>query len=390
MSKEIKIGELQDSIACKQFVDRFQNLVIGQPGACQIARMVFRSISNPLRDKHRPLGVFALLGPSRTGKTMTAKALSELLHGRQDAFTKINCADFGEKHQLLELKGAPPSYVGYKDSNDVRKLKPDEIDDYSRISPHNLARVRQGSRRHVDIVLLDEFEKGHRDMFKMFMGIFDDALFTFGNGGVADYSNTVFILTMNLGMDKFELGKNAIGYATAHSGARKADLESIVCKEMERAFKPEFRNRIDKVVIFHPHDHSSLIKIVKSEIRQLQARIFSSLPFKDVFWLVIDDRACSRLLELCGENHTDAAGLKGLIEQLITPALGEIINSQQLGYGDRVTISLSTDEEIVFKIEEGVADEEIFNLLPTQIGRPTRILDRAEGPVDRLDFRSLR
>ncbi|MCA9803513.1 MAG: ATP-dependent Clp protease ATP-binding subunit [Cyanobacteria bacterium HKST-UBA02] len=358
----VKIKDLKDSGSCEIFVERFAGKVIGQPGASDVARLIYKAMNNPLRDRNRPLGVFALIGPSRTGKSLTARALASLIHNDEKALVKLNCGDYTESHQVLEIKGAPPSYAGYQDPDKIKHLQPQDEDGTSPLSPHNLARARRGSRRPVNIVLLDEFEKGHRELFKIFMSIFDDGQFTFGNGITADYSDTVFILSMNLGMDKFEQSRQAVGFKTSSNSNAGEDLEIIIAREMRRYFKPEFRNRIDRVVVFKPHDHAGLLSIVRAEVMKLQMRILTGLEAPRCFLLTIDDTACEHILRL--GDAGDAAAIKRVMEQTIVPALDSLRGQGDLGFGDRVTITVGDDGDLAFNIEPDAANQELYDLLP--------------------------
>ncbi|MGD9680512.1 MAG: AAA family ATPase [Candidatus Obscuribacterales bacterium] len=361
----VKIKDLKDSGSCEIFVERFAGKVIGQPGASDVARLIYKAMNNPLRDRNRPLGVFALIGPSRTGKSLTAKALASLIHNDEKALVKLNCGDYTESHQVLEIKGAPPSYAGYQDPDKIKHLQPQDEDGTSPLSPHNLLRARRGSRRPVNIVLLDEFEKGHRELFKIFMSIFDDGQFTFGNGVTADYSDTVFILSMNLGMDKFEQSRQAVGFKTSSTGSAVEDLEIIIAREMRRYFKPEFRNRIDRVVVFRPHDHAGLLSIVRAEVMKLQMRILTGLEAPRCFLLTIDDTACEHILRL--GDAGDAAAIKRVMEQTIVPALDSLRGQGHLGFGDRVTITVGDDGDLAFNIEPDAANQELYDLIPMVI-----------------------
>lgn len=350
------------------FVERFRQIVVGQPGAEEIAEMVFTAFNNPLRDRRRPLGVFALIGQSRTGKTMTAKALAKLFHKSEDALTKIDCGDYISDHQLIDIKGAPTSYKGYMEPSEVEALKPNQKDPTSKISPHNLRRARMGSRCPVNIVILDEFDRGIEELYQLFMGIFDDGKFTFGNGIEANYANTVFILTMNLGMDKVERLGESVGFKTVDTQITHADIEGVVFKALKRRFKPEFRNRLDKVVVFKQHSREDLKGIVKAEIAQIQERALTVLQAKQCFRILIDDAACQKVLQLADPLGGNAAAIKKVVEQVIVPVLGRVTSQEVVGYADRVTITV-VDDVLSLKIEEGVADEELFKLMTMNSGR---------------------
>lgn len=345
------------------FLDGFKKIVIGQPQAEKVALAAFESINNPLRDRNRPIGVYALIGPSRTGKTYTARALARLIHGDAEALTKINCGDYVNEHQLLDLKGAPPSYVGYADPKVVKTLDDDEVDGTSKLSPHNLKRVRLNSKSEVNIVVLDEFEKAASECYRFFMGVFDDGLTTFGNGIEGDFTNTIFILTMNLGMDKVEsLARGAIGFNRDNVRLTEKDIENVVRKEMERRFKPEFRNRLDQIVVFRPHEHSELLAIVEAEVKEIQKRIILNLPEAKHFVLAVDEAGARFLLDEASKDKNDVAALKRTMSAHILSPLAREMAKGSIRLGDRVTVSCSGEGNLTFKVLKGDAIFELSGL----------------------------
>lgn len=372
MNKVFQFEDFNADLQSVGFVERFRKLVIGQPDAEEIARMVHEAILNPLRDKKRPLGVFALIGPSRTGKTKTARALAKLFHNDEDALTKIDCGDYLSSHQIIDLKGAPVTYKGYIEPAEVAMLGSDEKDPTSKISPHNMKRVRRHSRSVVNIVLLDEFDRGHEDLYQLFMSIFDDGRYTFGNGITCNYANTIFILTMNLGMEQVERINDRVGFKTDHMKVTQDDIEAVVEKAMKRRFKPEFRNRLDKVVVFKQHTNEDLLNIVRTEIAQVQERIVDTLDARFSFRLVIDDAACKKVLQMAEPLGGNVPAIKKIVEQAIVPVIGRLSRQNIVAYGDRVTITVEADA-LSLRVEEGVADEELFALFSSQAHVPAAI-----------------
>lgn len=328
----------------KLFAEKFGQRVIGQPGAIKVAETAWGLIHNPLRDRRRPIGMFFLAGDSRTGKTYTGEVLAELLHGNPDAITRIEGGDYVEEHQALEFKGAPPTYVGYAKPD--RELKADEVDPASIISRHNLNRVRIGSKVTVDIIVINEFEKAHPNFYKFWMGVFDKGGARLGNGEWVDFTNAIFILTSNIGTDELERRRNytAMGFG-AGRGQEKTPLsveetESIVLKKLTEAFRPEFRNRIDLVVVFRPHTEAALKGIVAAELKRVQERIAAQMPPGKDFLLQIESSAGERLLKLTRQN---VAELKRLTTSELTAPLGRMLAVGTLKGGDIVRVDATED-----------------------------------------------
>lgn len=348
------------------FLSVFKELLIGQPQAEKIALAAFEAINNPLRDKKRPIGVYALIGPSRTGKTYTARILAKLLHMDENALTKINCGDYVNEHQLLELKGAPPSYVGYVEPATVRKLAPSDVDGTSKLSQHNLKRVRLNSSREIDIVVLDEFEKADADCYRFFMGIFDDGLTAFGNGIEGDFTNTIFILTMNLGMDKVEqLATGGIGFTSKEVVVNQSEIEDIVAREMQRRFKPEFRNRLDAVVVLKHHTIADLLAIVGTEVKLVQERILQQLPEHQQFYLEVRECAAEFLLAETRKEKEDVAALKRVVNSLLLVALGRELSKKNIRGGDRVIVTCDDGQSLSFKVVRNGGGEELLQFRRT-------------------------
>lgn len=343
------------------FAERFGGRVIGQPAALKVASLAFNMARNPLRDRTRPIGIFYLVGPSRTGKSLSGVVLADIFHNDPEALIRIQASDYTEDHQMLDLKGAPPSYVGFRDPKDPKnKLEAHESDPYSVISPHNLQRVRLNSKENIDVVVIEEFEKGTMDFYKFWMGVFDKGTARLGNGQVADFRNTIFILTSNLGMD--ELEKNAkpgMGFITREVKVTKQDVETIVHEQMKARFKPEFRNRLDAVVIFQPFDNDSLSKIVDSEIAQVQKRINDEMEAGEDFVLDVNINAKQFLL---GSVDNNVAELKRVINRDVLMPLGRLLSNHKVNGGDIVRVSVNGEKTaLVFSVASdayGVAPHE--------------------------------
>ncbi|MBX9688010.1 MAG: AAA family ATPase [Candidatus Obscuribacterales bacterium] len=335
------------------FAERFGGRVIGQPGALKVAQLAYNMAKNPLRDRSRPIGIFFLAGPSRTGKSLTGVTLAEIFHNDPDALIRIQASDYTEDHQILDLKGAPPTYIGYRDPKDPKnKLEDHDTDPYSVISPHNMRRVRLASGENVDIVVLEEFEKSSADFYKFWMGVFDKGTARLGNGMVADFRNTIFIITSNIGMDRFEREqKGSIGFVQNARKAEALNIEAIVTDEMRRTYKPEFRNRLDAVVVFQPFSSDALLQIVDAELSTVQKRITDGMEAGKDFMFESSIEAREFLLRTVDKN---VAELKRVINRDVLMPLGRLLSTGKLSGGDVVRLSLNeAGDALVFSVSKG-------------------------------------
>lgn len=349
----VVVNHNESSPAEAAFAARFGSRVIGQPAALEVAQAAYNLAKNPLRDRTRPIGIFFLAGPSRTGKSLTAVCLAEIYHNNPDALTRIPASDYTEDHEIQDLKGAPPSYVGYRDPKDPKnKLDEREIDPYSKVSTHNLRRVRLGSQEKIDIVVIEEFEKASPDFFKFWMGVFDKGVAQLRNGEIVDFTNTIFILTSNIGMDRAEHeAKGGLGFISRERKLEHAEIQSIVGEEMRRAYKPEFRNRLDAVVVFKPFDNDSLFKIVDAEVELVQKRINEEMEAGEDF--LLDVTAEARKLLLAGVNFNVAELKRSMSRELLVP-LGRLLAAGHLSGGDTVRVGVSSDgKSLEFAIAAG-------------------------------------
>lgn len=336
-------GQLTE--AEKSFSEGFAKSVIGQPEAEKVARMAYNAINNPLRDKTRPAGIYFLIGPSRTGKSLTAKTLARLFHGSQDALTRLQGGDYREDAQVLDLKGAPPMYTGYKDPTDQEKQPaPEDIDPTSVVSTHNLKRARKGSNTEVDIIVIDEFEKSALEFYKLWMGVFDTAFLRLGNGQEVDFSNAIFILTSNLGMHELEkMARGPIGFSTGKKEIDRQDVASVVANVMTRAYPPEFRNRLDAVVLFEPLQGMDRRRIVAREVEILQERVDKQLG-AEAFGIEVTESAAATIMTRAEESGKGVAEIKRLLDLVLVEPLGRELQRGTISGGDLVSISAEAGE----------------------------------------------
>ncbi len=220
--------------------DRLHERVIGQDEAVRSVASAVRRSRAGLQDPHRPVGVFLFLGPTGVGKTELARALAEFLFDDENAMVRIDMSEYGERHTVARLIGAPPGYVGYEEGGQLTES------------------VR---RRPYSVVLLDEIEKAHPEVFNVFLQVFDDGRLTDGQGRTVDFSNTIIIMTSNTGSQIIKsMGPNADQRA----------LRSAVMLELDHQFRPEFLNRLDDIVLFHNLTQADIERIVSIQLRRLE------------------------------------------------------------------------------------------------------------------------
>ena len=226
-------------------------VVISQSEAVEaVSRSVRRSRSG-LKDPRRPMGCFVFLGPSGVGKTLLARALAEFMFGKEDALIQIDMSEYMEKHNVSRLVGAPPGYVGYEEGGQLTE------------------RIR---RRPFAVVLLDEIEKAHPDVFNMLLQIMEDGQLTDNFGRRVDFRNVILIMTSNIGADMIK-NKSGFGFSTRSDEASYEKMKEMLSKEVERYFRPEFLNRVDELIVFKSLTRKDLFKIVELELQKVRGRL---------------------------------------------------------------------------------------------------------------------
>jgi ATP-dependent Clp protease ATP-binding subunit ClpB len=226
--------------------DELHKRVIGQDEAVTaVAEAVIRARSG-LKDPNRPIGSFIFLGPTGVGKTELARALAEFLFDDEKAMIRIDMSEYQEKHTVSRLVGAPPGYVGYDEGGQLTEA------------------VR---RRPYSVVLFDEIEKAHPDVFNVLLQVLDDGRLTDGQGRTIDFKNTIVIMTSNVGSQRI------LQFKGSHIGEVYDRMKSAVLEELRKNFRPEFLNRVDEIIVFHTLTESDLTKIVDIQLGNLRARL---------------------------------------------------------------------------------------------------------------------
>ena len=315
--------------------DALHKRVIGQNEAVQAVANAVRRSRAGLSDPNRPNGSFLFLGPTGVGKTELCKSLAEFLFDTQDAMVRIDMSEFMEKHSVARLIGAPPGYVGYEEGGYLTEA------------------VR---RKPYSVVLLDEVEKAHPDVFNILLQVLEDGRLTDGQGRTVDFRNTVVVMTSNLGSDRIqELANNRSFDSIRFDGSTDDDesqnehryyaMKSAVMEVVARHFRPEFINRIDEVVVFHPLAASQIKGIAEIQLSLLRKR----LAERDLK-LELGDDVMDRLAEAGFDPVYGARPLKRAITQMLENPLAQEVLAGKFAPGDTIRAVLER-EKVVFRRE---------------------------------------
>jgi ATP-dependent Clp protease ATP-binding subunit ClpB len=304
-------GERQKLVKMEE---RLAQRVIGQKAAIKAVSDAVRRARSGLQDPNRPIGSFVFLGPTGVGKTETARALAEFLFDDENAMVRIDMSEYMEKFSVQRLIGAPPGYVGYEEGGQLSEA------------------VR---RRPYSVVLFDEIEKAHHDVFSVLLQVLDDGRLTDGQGRTVDFKNTIVIMTSNLGspiiQDYFLDGKT--------DKASHQAMEDKVLAELKRHFRPEFLNRVDDTIIFQSLDESELSRIVEIQITKLEKRLAQQNLTLDV------DAAAKKLLAKEGyDPQFGARPLKRAVQEHLLNPLSMNILEGNFKPGDKIKVTADGDE----------------------------------------------
>ena len=304
--------------------------VIGQDEAIKKVTKAIRRNRAGLKDPNKPIGSFIFLGPTGVGKTYLAKVLAKFLFDSEDALIRIDMSEYMEKFAVSRLVGAPPGYVGYEEGGQLTE------------------KVR---RKPYSIVLLDEIEKAHPDVFNLLLQVLDDGQLTDSLGRKVDFKNTIIIMTSNIGSRQLKDFGQGVGFGTqAKLNSKNEYSQSVIDNALKRTFAPEFLNRVDDVVMFNALDKKDIHKIIEIEIREVVKRV-EEMGYK----IEITEKAMDFLAEKGWDEQYGARPLKRAVQKYVEDVLAEAIISAELHIGDTISIELA----------EG-GEETIVNIIPNE------------------------
>jgi ATP-dependent Clp protease ATP-binding subunit ClpC len=292
----------------------------------KLVKAILRSRAG-IKDPNKPIGTFMFLGPTGVGKTHLAKELAKFMFGSTDALIRVDMSEYMEKFNVSRLVGAPPGYVGYEEGGQLTE------------------RVR---RKPYSIVLLDEIEKAHPDVFNLLLQVMDEGRLTDSNGRIVDFKNTVIIMTSNVGTRQLKEFSHGIGFASQSSAGDQAYANSVIQKALHKSFSPEFLNRIDEILTFNQLSVEAIKSIIDIELKELLKRT-EAIGIK----LVVTDEAKEFIATKGYDAQYGARPLKRAIQTHLEDVLAEVlIDTQSSCIGHTVTASLDSDKQkIVMNVE---------------------------------------
>lgn len=318
----IPVNKIQQEESAKllNLEEELHKRVVGQGEAVEAISRAIRRARAGLKDPKRPIGSFIFLGPTGVGKTELARALAEVMFGDEDAMIRIDMSEYMEKHSTSRLVGAPPGYVGFDEGGQLTE------------------KVR---RKPYSVVLLDEIEKAHPDVFNILLQVLDDGRLTDSKGRVVDFRNTVVIMTSNVGADTLKYQKN-VGFAVGDTDTKYKDMKSTMLEELKKAFRPEFLNRIDEMIVFHSLDKGELKQIVSLMANTLTKR----LKEQDIE-LELTDAALEKIAKEGYDPQYGARPIRRALQKHVEDRLSEELLKGTVLTGQVVVFDYVNDEFVV-------------------------------------------
>jgi len=310
--------------------DALHEKVVGQDEAIHNIAKAVRRARAGLKDPRRPIGVFMFLGPTGVGKTYLARVLAEFMFGSEESMIKLDMSEFMEKHNVSRLIGAPPGYVGYDDAGQLTDT------------------VR---RKSYCLILLDEIEKAHPEVFNMLLQVFDDGHLTDAKGRRVDFRNTVIIMTSNVGSDLIRK-ETALGFSVKTEEAKSVQdqyerMKEKVLTAMKNVFRPEFLNRLDATVVFHALSKDHIRQIVENEMKQVERQLMAKGVKLEMTTEALDYIGLKGFDPVFG-----ARPLRRVIQSEIEDRLSEALLEERFSTGDTVRIDVQNEEIVLINVEE--------------------------------------
>jgi ATP-dependent Clp protease ATP-binding subunit ClpC len=319
----------EESARLLQMEDALHGRIVGQNEAIKAVSRSIRRTFAGIKDPNRPSGSFVFLGPTGVGKTELARTLAEYLFGNQDAMIRLDMSEYMERHTVSRLVGSPPGYVGYDEGGQL---------------------TEQVRRRPYSVVLFDEIEKAHPDVFNIMLQILEDGQLTDAQGRTVDFKNVVLIMTSNVGAQTINKTKS-LGFGSDDSGLSYKEMKGRVTSELRKIFRPELLNRIDEIIVFHKLEREDMRHIIEIQIKRLRQQLVE----RDVT-IEFTDEALNKLADEGYDPAFGARPLKRVLQRMIEDPMSEMILRGEVPNGCKVIIEPNdkTSEEI--NEEESIVD----------------------------------
>jgi ATP-dependent Clp protease ATP-binding subunit ClpB len=320
------------SSASRHFEDALRQKIVGQDEAVQALGELYQVFCAGLHPPGRPVGNLLFLGPTGSGKTRIVEAAAEILFGDSRALIKVDCAEFQHSHEIAKLIGSPPGYLGHRETHPL-------------ITQEELAKSHRGELK-LSFLLFDEIEKASDALWQLLLGMLDKATLTLGDNRRVDLSQTVIFLTSNLGGGEItELMQGGMGFIQPKDMPAKGlneKVERTAVEAARRKFSPEFMNRLDKVVVFHPLKRQELDEVLEIELRQVQKRLDCATS---AFQFRITNEGRQFLLQEGTDQRYGARHLKRAIERYVVCPMARLLATAQVRSGDVLLIDRHPGEE---------------------------------------------
>ncbi|MDR2180726.1 MAG: ATP-dependent Clp protease ATP-binding subunit [Synergistaceae bacterium] len=317
----------EESTRLLRMEEEISTRLVGQNEAISAVSRAIRRARSGLRDPKRPIGSFLFMGPTGVGKTELARSLARFLFGSEDAMIRLDMSEFMEKHEISKLLGAPPGYIGHDNGGKLTEM------------------VR---RRPYSVILFDEIEKAHQEVYNILLQILEDGRLTDGQGRNVDFRNTVVIMTSNVGAREATRG-NPLGFGESGEALDWERMKKIILDESQKLFRPEFLNRIDEMVVFRPLSRENLLRIVEIMLSDVQTRLE-----EQGIGIGVETEAKAMILDKGFQPKFGARPLRRAIQSMIEDKLADSVLSGKIAKGTTVVIkvsgneiSLDTDEAVV-------------------------------------------
>ncbi len=313
----------------QSFESELRRRIVGQDHAIDSLVSVFQSVRAGLFPEGRPIRNFLFLGPTGSGKTRSVEAVAEILFGRPEAIIKIDCGEFQHSHEISKLIGSPPGYIGHRETPAMLRQ--------ARLDEFHTADLK------VTLVLFDEIEKANEALWQLLLGILDKAILTLGDGQRVDFSKTIVFMTSNLGASEMQhAADGSIGFVN-NIGNRQENLTTIAMNAARKRFSPEFLNRLDEILVFHPLPASQLRQVVDIEIERLELRLQRATGSE--INLRLSDQAVDFLIERGTDRRYGARHLKRVLERYLVFPFSSFIDTAQMGSAGTLNVGLDRSKQ---------------------------------------------